>query len=112
MVAHPLAGVTGCRDETRVGGEPVCTLESRDVAHTDQELGPEDRPHAWQTSENPSFRTGEKTLSELLIDAHDSFLESENLFGELCNDARGYILCGQGDTLGSGCAKCLVRYFV
>jgi hypothetical protein len=86
-VTHPLAGVTGRRDETRIGGEPVGTLESTDVTHGYQELGPEDRPHAWQASENPSLGTGEKTLSDLLIDALDALLEAEDIFGQFCNDA-------------------------
>jgi hypothetical protein len=93
MVTHPLAGVTSRRDKTRVSSEPLSSLEGADVAHTDQELGPEDRSHAWQASENPSLGTGEKTLPYLLIDALDTLLEAEDIFGELCNDTRGYLLC-------------------
>jgi hypothetical protein len=90
VVAHPLAGVTGCRDKTCVGGKPISTLESRDVAHGHQKLlGPEDRPHACQANENPSLGTDEKTLSYLLVDALDALLEGEHLCGELCNDAGG-----------------------
>ena len=59
----------------------IGTLEGAEVAHTDEELGPEDRSHARQAIENPSLGTGEKTLSDLFIDALDAFLESENLFG-------------------------------
>jgi hypothetical protein len=44
VVTHPLARVTGCRDQTRVSSEPVGTLEGADVAHGHQKLGPEDRP--------------------------------------------------------------------
>ena len=50
-VTHLLARVTGRRDQTRVGGEMIGTFEGgADVGHTDHELGPEDRPHAWQTN--------------------------------------------------------------
>jgi hypothetical protein len=110
VVTNPLAGVTGRRDKTCVGGKPVGTLESGDVAHSDQELGPEDRPHARQANENPSLGTGEKTLSELLIDALDALFEGEHLCGELRDDAGGHLLCGQANALGSGRAKCLMRY--
>src|SRR5215216_391675 len=108
MVTHPLARVTGRRDETRVSSKPVGALECRDVTHADQELCPEDRSHAWQTNENPSPGTGEKTPPDLLVDALDSLLEGEHLRGELRNDARGYLLCRQANTLGSDRAKCLM----
>jgi hypothetical protein len=49
--------------------------------------------------------SGRKTLSDLLIDALDALLEGEHLRGKLCNYARGYVLCGQANALGSGCAK-------
>jgi hypothetical protein len=63
FVAHPLARVGGRWDKTRVvGGEPIGTLESSDVAYTDQELCPEDRSHARQANEDPSLGTSEKTL--------------------------------------------------
>jgi hypothetical protein len=71
----------------------IGTLEGAKVAHGHQELGPEDRSHARQAIKNPSLGTGEKTLADLLIDALDAFLGSENLFGELRNYARGYLLC-------------------
>jgi hypothetical protein len=44
--------------------------------------------------ENPSLRTGEKTLSNLLINALDALPEAKDIFGEFCNDTRGYLLCG------------------
>src|SRR5215210_2691576 len=66
VVAHPLAGVTSRGDKTCIGSEPISTLEGTDLTHGDQELGPEDRPHAWQANENPSLPTGEKTLPNLL----------------------------------------------
>src|ERR671912_1785040 len=102
MVTHPLAGVMGRRNQTCVGSEPLSTLEGTDVAHGHQKLGPEDRSHAWQASENPSLGTGEKTLPNLLVDALDALLEAEDIFGEFCNYARGYLLCGKGDTLSLG----------
>jgi hypothetical protein len=82
------------------------------IAHGHQELSSEDQPHAWQASENPSLRTGEKTLPNLLVDALDALLEGEDLCSELRDDARGYLLCGQGDALGSGRGKRLVRYAI
>jgi hypothetical protein len=94
MLTHPLAGVTGCRDKTRVGGEPVGAREGADVAHSDQELGPEDRPHARQASENPSLGTGEKTLPKLLVDGVYALLEAEDIFGEFGDDCGGDVLCG------------------
>jgi hypothetical protein len=64
-------------------------------------------------SENPNLGAGEKTLADLLIDALDALLEGEHLRGKFCNYARGYfLLCGQSNALGCGCAECLSRYFV
>src|SRR3954469_471852 len=40
----------------------------------------------------------------------DALLEGEDFSCELCHYARGYLLCRQSNALGSGCAKCLVRY--
>jgi hypothetical protein len=94
MVTHPLAGVMGRRDKTCVGSEPLSTLEGTDVAHGHQKLGPEDRSHAWQANENPSLGTGEKTLPNLLVDALDTLLEAQDIFGELGNDRGGDVLCG------------------
>ena len=102
VVAHPLAGVTGGRDETRVGGELVGALEGREVSHTHQELGPEDRTHARQAREDPSLGTGEKTPRNLLVEGSEAFLEGEDLFGELGADRGGDLLGGQADALGSG----------
>lgn len=65
-----------------------------------------------QASENPSLGRGEKTLSNLLIDALDALLEAEDIFGEFCNYARGYLLCGKGDTLSLGRGQSSIRYFV
>jgi len=76
VVTYPLAGVTGRRDKTCVGGEPVGTREGADVTHSHQELlGPEDRTHAWQASEYPSLGAGEKTLLKLPIESGDLLLE-------------------------------------
>jgi hypothetical protein len=83
VVTHSLARVTGRRNETCVGSEPVGTLKSADVAHGHQELGPEDRSHARQASEDPSLGTGEKTLPKLLVEGADALLEAEDVFGEL-----------------------------
>ena len=94
MVTHPLARVTGRRNETCVGGEPVGAREGADVAHGHQELGPEDRSHAWQASEDPSLGAGEKTLPKLLVEGADALLEAEDVFGELGNDRAGDVLCG------------------
>ncbi len=96
IVTGAFARVSGRRYQPGVGSELVCTLEGTQVACRHQELGPEDRPHAWQASEDPSLRTGEKTLPNLLIYALDACLEAEDIFSELRNDARGYLLCGQG----------------
>jgi hypothetical protein len=112
VVTDPLAGVTRRRDKTDVGGEPVGTLEGADVAYAHQELGPEDRTHPWQASENPSLRTGEKTLLELLVEGADTLLEVENIFGELGDNCGGYLLCRQSNALGSGRGKCLVCYVI
>ena len=68
VLTHALAGVTARWDKTCVGGEPVGAREGADLAHGHQELSSEDQPHAWQASENPSLRTGEKTLPDLLVD--------------------------------------------
>src|SRR5215207_9309086 len=56
-------------------------------------------------SENPSLGAGEKTPPDLLIDALDALLEGEHLRGKFCNYARGYLLCGQSNALGCGCAE-------
>jgi hypothetical protein len=77
VVTHPLARVTGRRDKTCLSSEPVSTLEGADVAYGHQKLGPEDRPHACQASENPSLGPGEKTLPYLLIDALNALLKAE-----------------------------------
>jgi Domain of unknown function (DUF427) len=69
VVAHPLSGVEGGRNQACVGGELVGALESREVAHAHQELRPEDRTDAWQASEDPTLGTGEKTPSELPVEA-------------------------------------------
>src|SRR5215217_3085650 len=46
VVSLPLAGIVGCRDKTCVGGQPVGTLEGREVSCGDQELSPEDPSHS------------------------------------------------------------------
>src|SRR3954447_18101758 len=45
MVAHPLAGVLGRRNQSGVGGELVGAGEGGKDAYGDQELRPEDRSH-------------------------------------------------------------------
>src|SRR5215204_6805351 len=112
VVTHPFAGVPSRRDKSGVSSKLVDTLEGVNITHGHQKLGPEDRPHAWQASENPSLGTGEKTLPNLLIDALEALLEAEHISCELCNDTRGYLLCGQGDTLSLGCGQSFIRYFV
>ena len=94
VVADPFAGVVGRRYQSGVGGEPVCTLEGREISYSDQKLCSEKRTHPWQASQDLRFRAGEKTLLELLVDALDALFESKRLLGEFCNDARGYVLCG------------------
>jgi hypothetical protein len=54
VVADPLSGVVSGRHEACVGGELVGALEGLELSHAHQELGPEDRTHAWQASEYPS----------------------------------------------------------
>jgi hypothetical protein len=102
VVAGPLAGVLGGRDEASVGGELVGALEGEEVSHANQELGTEDRTHAWQASEYPSLGTGEKTPSELPVEGVDALLEGERLFGELGADRGGDVLGREGDALGLG----------
>ena len=89
-------------DQSSIGGEPVGTLEGREVSCGDQKLCPEDRTHTRQASEDRGLRTGEKTLPNLLVDALDAIFEGEDLFGELANDAGGDVFGGQGNALGSG----------
>jgi hypothetical protein len=82
VVTYPFAGVTGRRDKTCIGGEPLSTREGADVAHSHQKLASEDRPHARASaSEDSSLGTGEKTLPNLLIDALEVLLEAEDIFG-------------------------------
>jgi hypothetical protein len=62
------------------------------VPHGHQKLGREDRSHTRQAKEDPSLRTGEKTLPNLLVDALEAFLETQDISSELCDDyARGYL---------------------
>ena len=110
VVTDPLTGVISGGHQPSVGGEMVSTLEGRKVFYSDQKLRSKKRSHTRQTSEDWCLRAGEKTLSELLVDALDAIFEGENLSGKLCNDARSEVLCGKSNALGSGCGKCLVRY--
>ena len=104
MLTHPLARVTGCRDKTRVGGEPLSAREGADVTYGYQELlGPEDRPHARQASENPSLRTGEKTLPKLLVEGVDALLEAEDIFGEFGDDCAAATSCAGRVRLSGPC---------
>src|SRR5215207_1315897 len=102
VVADPLSGVLGGRHEAGVGSELVGALKGREVSHAHQELGTEDRTHAWQASEYPGLGTGEKTLPELPIEVVDALLEGESLFGEFGADRGGDILGREGDALGLG----------
>ena len=60
------------------------------------------RFHSRQASKNPSLRTGEKTLPNLLIDALEAIFEGEDLIDELGNNAGGDVFDRQGNALGSG----------
>lgn len=112
VVTDPLTGVISGGHQPSVGSESISTLEGRKVSYSDQKLRSKKRSHTRQTSEDWCLRAGEKTLSELLVDALDAVFEGENLSGKLCNDARSEVLCGKSNALGSGCSKCLVRYAI
>ena len=71
-LADSLAGVSGGWHKTGVSGELIGTLENGEVSYSHQELGPEDRTHPRQASEDPSLGTGEKTLLKLLIQGLDA----------------------------------------
>jgi hypothetical protein len=53
------------------------------------------RFHSRQASKNPSLRTGEKTLPDLLIDALEAIFEGEDLIDELGNNAGGDVFIGK-----------------
>ncbi len=102
-LAGAFAGVTGRRDQPGVSGELVGALKDSEVPHGHQELGPEDRTHPRQASEDPSLGTGEKTLLELLIQGLDTLLERERFFGELGDDPAGDAFSWQPDTTLCSC---------
>src|SRR5215213_9497903 len=85
----------------------VSTVEGREVPNSDEELGPEYRPHPWQASEDLGLRTVEKPLLDLLVYEFDVVLESQNLCGQLSNDAGGDRLARQGNALRLGGGKSL-----
>src|SRR5215217_9787303 len=80
----------------------VSTVEGREVPNGDEELGPEYRSHPWQASEDLGLRTVEKPLLDLLVYELDVVLESQDLCGELSNDAGGDRLAWQGNALRLG----------
>ncbi len=102
VVANPLAGILGGRNQAGVSCEPIRALKGGEVSHAHQELGPEDRTHAGQASEYPGLGAGEKTLPKLPIESVDALLEVEHLTGKLLGDASGDLFGGQDDALGSG----------
>jgi hypothetical protein len=112
VVADPLAGVAGGRDQPGVGGELIGALKDRDLAHTDQELGPEDRTDAGQASYDPGLGALEKTARYLLVESAETFLEGEDLFGELRADAGGHLLGGQLHVLSFGRGESLFGQLV
>src|SRR5215211_5596115 len=81
VVANPLAGVAGRRDEPCVGSELVGALEDREVSDGRQELGPEDRTDAGQASEDPGLGAVEKTARYLLVQSEEALFEGEDLLG-------------------------------
>jgi hypothetical protein len=97
VIAHPLAGVTGRRDKTCVSSEPVSTLEGADVAHGHQKLGPEEiGPMPGKLVRiRASGRAKKRFLSSSSMLSMCSLRARISLCGELCNDARNYLLlCG------------------
>src|SRR5215210_5108369 len=112
VVAHPLAGVAGGRDQTGVGGELVGALEGHQITDAHKELGPEDRTDAGQAREYPGLGAFEKTARYLLVHGGQALLEGEDLPGELGADAGGDLLGGQLDVLGLGGLKGLPRQFI
>src|SRR5215210_5791763 len=112
VVARPLAGVAGGRDQTGVGGELVGALEGTEISCGHQEFGPEDRTDAGKASEDPSLGTLEKTARYLLIEGGEALLEDEDLPGELRADAGGDLLGGQLDALGFRCGEGFVDQLV
>jgi hypothetical protein len=101
VVANPLAGVAGRRDEPCVGSELVGALEDREVSsYGRQELGPEERTDAGQASEDPGLGAVEKTTRYLLVQSEEALFEGEDLPGDLGDDAAGDLLGWQLDALG------------
>ncbi len=102
MVAHPLAGVAGGWHEAGVGREPVGAPEPRDVAHGDEELGPEDRTHAGEAGEYPGLGALVEAPRQFPIQNAYAPLEVEHLPGELGDDGSGDGLRGQFNALAPG----------
>jgi hypothetical protein len=88
VVAATFSGVVGCGDQPRIGGELIGALEGRELSNTDQELGAEDRTHPRQASDDLRLLSGEKTLSQLLVESLDAALGIEHLPGELGDTMR------------------------
>lgn len=78
MVAHPLARVPGGGEQPGLGGEPVGASEGGDVAHGDEELGPEDRPHARKAGEDSGPGSGAEAASEFPVELVDALLEGKD----------------------------------
>jgi hypothetical protein len=105
VIAGAFARVVGSRHQPGIGGELIGALEGGEVSHTDQKLGAENRTHPGQASDDLGLLSGKKTLSQLLVESLDAFLESEHFPSEFRNDARGDAFGGQGDALGGGSAE-------
>ena len=101
VVAALFAGFMGGGDQSSIGGELVCALESGEVSGTDQELGSEGYSYSGKASEDSRLLSGEKTLTDLPIEGLDGLLEGEHLCGDLSDDTGSELLGGrQGDALG------------
>jgi len=102
IVAGTFAGVVGCWDQSSIGGELIGALEGTEISNRDQKFSPEDHTHPWQASDDRRLLSGEKTLSQLLVESPNALFESEHFPGELGNDGGGDVLGGQADALGVG----------
>src|SRR3712207_3177250 len=61
VIAGAFTGVVGGRNQPRVSGELIGTLEGGEISNGDQEFSPEDHTHSRQASDDLSFGSGEKT---------------------------------------------------
>ena len=89
-------------NQPRVDGEPVGTPECRDVAHGDEEHGPEYGSHAGEAGEDVGFGALIEAPRQFLIRGVYATLEGEHLLGELDDDGSNDILGGQLDALAPG----------